>query len=1437
MQKLSKVQGKSRVDRSQSSRNSGFQQTSASGETRRKPNCPASPQPQGFFDTVKTFLNSAITMVGTAIGILGLDNAPYEQLLNDLNTIAQSSPDPILARAEHILKKLEKKQEGFQDGFIDHVKKNIDSGKNAWEGLKHGMGVSMSSTLGSLGQDDLAKEIYYQNIAAYQWAQSQLARYRGEVKKIFTFIDQDNTWSSKPDPSDTVEFQSEKKLFWGKQIIEIAPELGILEHGHSARVSVVTSRSASVPEGLSKRRTIVSEPSLFLEKVGYSIESQLEGSDKCAVIGLNGTVVHKPGEKTKLAPELIEGAILYQLYNSPGAPRINGKTFIEALRDFAIKKGFSVFIPKALPRLFFDSELSMGKLYIPHYYKIMKLKQECVDKKLERLAREGKEITDEEIKNAWLEFKQAVKDSIDISSGIDKEKIWLPGADRNLSEEPSKLCNLLQEYLPDLKIQKSKFLGCVNYKELLEKKPQAFFEVLTQGIEDAFVFHFFNNHGTPIKGAPQDLLKIYDAFNKLPGFRRITKAVSCALSETFEGKYLRKSIREAADKNKTIYIENGTKAYLDHRIANYLMHNFKKEELQHIRYSNGNMFDCGKELSFSTNFLQEGEEIYKREKLGGYIKWLKEHFEKSGGPVEKAIPVIETFFPQHDQYSLDSFDAKDKRVREIIARAAEIVFYPSKLYSKNSTLPYDETYSFYAKRNIVDKSNELNPHAQYYNEDQLSEKHTALPTFEEVLAKNLLINVAGDSEGDISMMAKALESSGFVDIVFNQFQDRKIFENIIKQRLKYHEEFKNNDELYQRCRKQFGICALEKNDSNGKYRKVSGFNSPNGTPNYEQGEFTEDDLIKELEQKYRFQIIRNASPEAYIRRRAEIFGLLTGRNIELNPLELKRAEACYKLKQEGNKLSSQDEKLLSLYEYSVIRRFEGSRFPLDAPHFNVYPEWHGKDSKGDFVVYKSRSHGGKLVTDRGNSTAIELFDKDEKTLQALGKVEIYCNNEGNFVYLDTNLKEKTFTDLERLNDHVVHSRLLPEPSPPSGIFASKFLRSILGEKNLKKLVCNLPMLFQGLLKYSGLIMGAGAVVRLISPITFGLKDSTYKLGYWMSNAPRAVSAFGGALRGILNVHRYWNIAIGEMLNIIASFLPDGAKHALLGLGNFVLFLGRGQQAAQRQQRVNNHPVELLETNSKSNKFKELLKKYVDPRTYVRKVTELGTSLVTEVKEIVRAKGLRPLIGEIAGSILSAIITPIQMIKDVIKDPRLIIQIVLRQSEKSGGTYRAVPSPGHLMTLVGAVSGISALISGTIGRLGKTTESGFNRIGRWAVSLACGIPALGIIANAKEIMANTDGLPKIYRGLNGKDATYNPRAAGLLQIIAGIGFACSSLFDLSRKYVAPWFDLSNALYFGGASIEEGPNIHKTVLSELRASNKLYEAEPDYASRKVDFNLAA
>jgi len=1060
--------------------------------------------------------------------------------------------------------------------------------------------------------------------------------------------------------------------------------------------------------------------------------------------------------------------------------------------------------------------------------------------------------------------------------------VRLAGADKPPSKE---YCaqNLANDY--DLICKESEFYN-----------PEAFWERITRGVLIAPVVHFVNRHGTPIKEVPDEIIKFFEQVSNDHAVRRYVAKLNHRAGSTTK---THPDIMRFTEKGVKIFKEQGVPQYLNWRLLQHFEDNysyadektnfFKKPLLKNITLANGKplFVDNGKNLEFSKEFAEESINQYKIGGFNAYREFVRNGFQKANIPLTEDSNLIETFLPTLDDYESlvhtpdklpdVSPDMKScssvaiphplvsngiilERMREMDSHILHncTSFYPNQMFSINNKRCYDNRYSYNKLINLVLKIDPLNPLGQYYLEIQPAfDKGNALPHPIEIFqlfkheGKKIMCHAAGDSKSDIGMLARALESGGYADVVFNQIRNVDIFEEIISQRIDYVKDFKNFvrnsgeysypadvNGLYQQCCKKFGFFALEKvkvqqkGQLVEKYMKVTGFDQ-NGKTVHEQNPetseailYNKDDILNDLKQHYQSRIIHNTCPEAYLRRRAEYHGAFTGEDIELNPDDCLRATALVQKLDKGEvareDLNPRDRLLLRRYERIARERLEGYILPQELPRFNVYYEWH--DPNGNFVVYRSRKAGGKLVIDRKDGKPPQLFIGGEEGLSTLVKYEITRGSDGKFYLRNeaSGIAADFYDDLNCLNDHVIEDRFLSRVPEPQGFLANQKLIKLFGKDNLKTFIQNLPLLFNGLLKYSGLIMAAGGLVRMVSPILGGLQDTVYKSGYWMSNSLRAVSAFGGLLRGELNVHKYHNIAFGELINIVSSFMPNGPKHLGLGLGNFVLFLGRGQQAAQRQQRVNNHTKDVLKGDLKP-------EQEVDPRPFVRRVTELGTGILLKVKEKATKEGLSAWLGEVVGNVGGGFLSTVQFVKDIFKDPRLILQYKDRRSEKSGSFYKSIPSAGHLLTVVGALSGIGAALAGTFGRserFGDKDDNGFNRWGNMFIALANAVAAPGILFNAKEIMANTGGLPKLFKGLNGKDMTYNPVVAGVRQMIASLGFLLVPWFGLHNKYVASLFDIVNGVYFLGAAEEEKPNTTALGINILRKAGLYTDPEKNY-----------
>ena len=996
-----------------------------------------------------------------------------------------------------------------------------------------------------------------------------------------------------------------------------------------------------------------------------------------------------------------------------------------------------------------------------------------------------------------------------------------------------------------------------------------------------------NKDGTYGFDATEHAIHILNQYANNPNVIRKVQLLNSLTTK----KSLHPDIERFRNEGVRILKNEGPMSYLNWRLCRHLMHLYTRSQIESIENTRElnegkGLFDTSneEELRFSKEFLAQGQKIYDQKGLWAYIEWLKDQFsQKAGkdqysrsiGPEAELVNFVYVGFSGDNKKSASSITAPDSRGIKHNYDLND--FLPCELFSINNKCRYTDKHDFSSIFALVDKRDikyvssspkdgkkcifipykspnskvnrkitekplgfyailGANPDAQYYLELLSGEKFNVVPKWHILRDKNYVPISAGDSKSDIATHVCALDPHGMAEVVFGLINDSDIYKEAIAQRVRYlddeekalllqngngHERMSLSDAY-----KEYGIYAL-KEVSGNKYRKIidvqlKSKTSKNTKPEFtytylDDTAYTEDEILKEIEKLYENRIIHNRCPEAKIRRRAEIIELLTGRDINFDESKYKLAEDLYEKKESGIPLTEEEVKILNQYRWAVIESKYESYVSQEAPRFRVWYEYHDQNGK----VYFRRKEDGVLVSKEG-----EIFNDDDR---ALVKIPIERDKNGNFVRIIDG-KQEPFKNIEFLNKCLCEEEVLPSASPKGGLFAKNWLLNIFGfgskssgTRRLKTFVTYLPSLFVKALEWSGGLMAFGGLLRLASRFAGSFEETLYKTGYWMSNSLRAVSASCGALRGELNVHKHHNIFAGEVINVFAALgLPDGWKHAVLGLGNFVLFLGRGQQRAQMMQRVNNHPHAVLENKP----YKD---KYVDPRPYVRDVTKFSTQIILDAKKTAKNYGLHPLIGEVVGNIASAVLTPFKMLKDVFCEPKLIIQGTKRKAEKSGESYFAIPSAGHLLTVVGALSGIGALVAGTFGRMKDVAEDGFNNIGKIAISFANAIAAPGIIFNGIEVMGNPLGMPRLSKDLNGKDIMYNPERAGLGQIIAGIGYGILPWFGLHNKNVASMYDVVNGWYFGFPGAKMSVAEEEKLNSIALARNILIEGQQYYMER--------
>ena len=1386
-----------------------------------------------------------IKFLGQIYGFSKPDNAAYTEFSRGVLKVLDSSPEQ-----REILKKNAQRILEAARAVIEHANAEESQGKDPWEGLGSA-GIPMSSELVSL-VDDTPEQRYYHNCLAYFLADA--------ILKDLTIVDSEDLDGTNTDKS-TITFATRpslpfKVIKWNKNAIDAAIRLLNFRYLVNTARSINPTPIYARNQGLEGSATVGILNSPLEELFGFSTEEQLKYVEKIEIAAMNGSVVHRPGEWTYLSNKLLRADEFF---------RHLGRDFIN---DYLVQPtgeyGFSAAEPKGLTDYVFDNKRVLGEVYYPHYLRIVEIKERCIDNRPEGVS----EI------DGWKAFRKELleNEQYGVHAGLEKwakvvsiknEIQKLSTGNSDASEELMSLrANLsaaqkqAMSYIPLLGNVLSKKSGTdttkytdtsgesvsvPDYYELLQSNPQAFFNRVTNGRVNAICYHFFNSRGTPKKGAISDAYKVLRNVADNENTRRRIRQLN--RFETYTNG-LHGDIKAFAEEGRKVFLKQGSKAYLEWRLLKHLMHVHERKQFDGNEWFTNNP----KKLEFSEKFHAEWQKVWQSGnfspslELAEYINWIKSKFKDADGPEAERATYVGGIYD-------------DNTISDAECRPNLDCFFPDELFSVNNKIAYTGEYSFYSIFTVVDKSSILKPDADHYIELQpAKEKFSAMPRFKDCASHNYAPISAGDSLSDVGTHVAANERGGFTRIIYNLISNNDVENEAITQRLKYVNDIQdygssavNVLELASsKPYNSYGLIKTQIKDASGA--EITGFikviardgkliyidkDGEHSEQKNDLKPFTRDEIIDDINQLYKNRTDRTSSPAAKIRRFAELMHLLTGVDIEFNDDNFKLAKSEAGRDTTSDVIDIETQRRASEYNWAVVEGKNCSKISNDATRYRVIYEYCDEETK---TRYYRRKSDGKLVTKLGLVTEQDVLFKGDESI--LKKIPIEQDFNGHFVYSNTN---QPVQNPDFLDKCLCEESLIPATSPVQGLFSKKKLLSFLGLGNtevgksrLKSLVIKLPNIFNHLLEWSGGLMALGGLMRLGSKLVGG--EGFYKAGYFMSNAMRAVSACAGALRGELNVHKYHDIFAGEVLNIFSALrLPNGLKHLGLGIGNFVLFLGRSRQRTQLQQRVNNFTLDEL-TILSNNKLspqekKEALSKIVDPRPYVREVTKFSTEgTILKIKNAAKDAGLPLLLGEVVGNIASSILTPVKMIKDVFTNPRLIFQLKQRLSEKSGEIYRPVPSAGHLLALVGTLSGVGALIGGTFGRMGQVAEDGFNKIGKLAISFANAIPALGIIANGLEVAANPQGLPRIIRGLDGNDVRYDPKRAGLGQVIAGLGYLVLPWFGLHKDSVAAAYDITNGVYFGLPGARMGAAEEEKLNTINLARNILIEGQEFYKQRE-------
>lgn len=903
-----------------------------------------------------------------------------------------------------------------------------------------------------------------------------------------------------------------------------------------------------------------------------------------------------------------------------------------------------------------------------------------------------------------------------------------------------------------------------------------------------------------------------------------------------------KSILGINSGNSKVDVEHA-KGYLNWRLEKFIVLRNSREEIEKLEVDGIKIFNCdNKGVAFNKEFLDQ----FNAKSLEDYMGELRTSFFKAGGLATELIHYAD------DVYTKDFIDNVDAHGS---SKLEEARICPDYLFNVNYKRKYngkDEKQNDLLSVAVIEDKRDRNQ--DYVEVLPNLVKADIVPGCSSTYDNNEISFTFGDSTSDISAHIQALLSFTFIDgeihggvasQIYNLILEEDYKNASISKLLQLTKDAKENrfDKFSEFCSKT-GLFGLEKvEDAFGNligYKKTTGIKGQairgideQDVSIVEENTYVNDGEVFSTEQIQkdfievfaRHRIVTNEAPDANIRRLFEGLCHVYGLNVaeqEFKQSELDKALA-YSKKSESD-LTDEEKKLVEKYKPVIAELERGRYMPYDTPDSRKYVEYIDDSTGEKYYRFKDT----KLLTTKDGS---KVYQGNEKDLRKRAIIDEVIDGEyGVLVYEDSfNVRGRrleVFDDLDFLNEKCLYEdSALPPPSPPSGFFSNKLLIKLLGggEKgidNLKYLISKMPKMFSGILEWSGGLMVLGGVTRIVSNL-FGSSEESllYRGGYWVSNIARATSACGGALRGLVHPQKYYDITMGEVVNAFSAiFLPNGLKHFGFAWSNTAIFTGRGRQSIQRQLSTNLKPAKNgVIVNDPEEKDK-------DPKALQTELTKFSSEeIVLRISNAAAKAGVPQILGDWVGTVASAVLTPIRHIKDVIKDPSLL---TVKQwiSEKSGTPFRNFKSVGHVLTSVGVLSGLFATVGGLFGRmekLGEVTESGFNSIGRWALSAATAIPALGIIANGFEIAANAEGIPKTTRGLDGKTIVYDPKRAGLSQVAAGLIYAVVPWFDLSKPLASSAFDIGTGAFFGFPKLKIGVAAEDEYTALKEAENSLFK----------------
>ena len=1319
---------------------------------------------------------------------------------------------------------------------VDFGYENIGKGKDPWDGLTRDVGKGLPMPL-DLSKKEILR--YNHNAFVNHLAKAVIMSIEHDAEIEF-YVDVDGTIVDK-----TRRPHSTRIAQHLEQIHALNHTIKALSDVLGARIHLNTNRTpwsikiTTCGLGLDTKRIESEHYDGIVEIGGFSPEDQYEISRKVDQTALSTAYGEKKDNWTKIAPQAIAAVDAMKRFNLD-----------RLIKDAVRKHGCIVGEPKNLNNFILNTERKTGEVYGQSLKKIFALKEQIIDHgekvdyrdlktKVEDLSDKDKperykhfvevlvnhvnygKFVRKGLEKKWNEAKETLKHLEDSGAG----SVEIRNAKKAVQETSDELFSLIEIIGHDSNEDYIKYTDiygiereCINYFKCLKGNPGLFLEKIKDADDLSACVHIRDSRNIPHPETIDEAIWTLKDIENQEGARSYIRDLNYQIRKNDE------NMKAFIEKARGVYKNQGAKGFLQWKILKYLEMNYSREE-----FSNNPIFNCDdeKKLEFSSTFITKLQSETGSMDVYDYVEWLRKEFDKSTGIGKDVIKYIDSTFEDDFLRSLVNEDEK--------------CFYADALFCVNYKLKYNGDEVRVPIFSFEDKRTPLRPWGPGYWELTIClPKSEAIPKPQERIKKKKIIFTFGDSKSDVPAHREALHSvitinnikigGGAVQVYHNIGEHDYIKDTIDKRTEDVEKARKGQYETFSEDYSEQGIFGLKKLEG-GRYQKIIDIDrSSKDKDGYfkvtplDDKTYSEEEIRREIWLFLQPRTYYFEQPGEQIMSLAYGVGWLTKINPYFDWTEFNQAVA---LDEKG--VTPEQNQLVKHYKV-CIEELKRSKYMSDyVSDSSVYFEYFNSQSGEKYYrMEKDRS----LATKNG-----KRFTGDEESLtKRIISNEAKNGIFGILVYKDT---FEVFDDPDFLIKKCVTEEPALPPQPAiKGLFERKWLTGLLGfgntekgQKNLRSLITKLPNIFSSTLAVCGGLLSIGGLIRLSSKLFDGTQESIYSFGYWMSQTVRAISAGAGALRGVLNVNKYYSITIGELGNIFSAlFLPNGPKHIGYAFSNLFLLTGRGIQNAQRQLSSNI----LTEEEIKADKP---VKGILDPRPFQVDVTRFNTEkIMLPISKAVANAGLPQFIGNFVGSLSSSILTTIYMLKQTIMHPKLIFQFKNRVSDKSGNACFTIPSTGHLFSLAGVLGGLGAIGAGLFGRMekfGEITESGFNNVGKWLMSGATFVQSLPIILNGLEVAANQNGLPQMTRGLglDGKTIKYNPERAGYGQVFAGSMFALLSWLPLEKDWAASLFDtFALGTYFGFPKMKMSVAEEDKMNSLDLAEQILFENDQFFLKKK-------